>query len=146
MAPEATTEPGTLHWRVHLGGSAPGKVLLVFGAAGGVAAIGVVLMHSILFAVIGIVMVLAPTSEFLLPVRYSISKDGANSKWGLNSNFLAWEDVKQVRWGEQGVKLSPLPGPSRLEAFRGVYLRFAGNKQEVEDAVRYWYRSNETLG
>jgi hypothetical protein len=146
MTPEAATERAALQWTLHLGASEPRKVVLVIAIALGAGLVGMLVMRSPLFAVLGILMVLAPNSEFLLPVRYAVTEKGVSSKWGVNNNFLAWEDVRQVRWSEFGVKLSPLNRPSRLEAFRGVYLRFRGNKQDVEEAVKYWYRNHETLG
>jgi len=37
---------------------------------------------------------------------------------------------------DRGIKLSPLGKPGRLEAYRGVYLRFGDRAYEVKETVR----------
>jgi len=78
----------------------------------------------------------ASLADFLLPVRYVISRDKASVKMIGKSLEIKWQDVKRCYLDESGVKLSPLDRVSRLEAFRGVYLRFADNKDEVIEAVK----------
>jgi hypothetical protein len=44
---------------------------------------------------------------------------------------MSWSQVKSVRRDALGAKLSPLARPSRLEAYRGIYLWFEGNAEDV---------------
>lgn len=135
-----------LEWTVSLASRRPEKVAAVLGAAAFAGLVGFFVFGSLALAIIGPAVVLGATSEFLLPVRYRITEDGASARWGINVTHIAWENVKRVKADEHGLKLSPLEKPSRLEAFRGVYLRFGDRKQEVEQAVGYWYRNDATLG
>ena len=46
------------------------------------------------------------------------------------------ERVKRVVWGEDGVLLSPLAHPSRLNAYRGVFLWYGDQRETIESLVR----------
>ena len=124
-----------LSWRVHLAKEYPGKLicsvlaivlasLAAHYAIGGIASIAV-----------AIIMV-ASASDFLFSVKYEISKDGATCKTLLKMASISWENVKHCYIDEHGIKLSPLEQQSRLEAFRGVYLRFQDNQEQVIDVVK----------
>lgn len=124
-----------LSWKSHLARKYPGKlafsvlaILLASFAAhyaiGGIATIAVALV------------MIASTSDFLLPVQYEISKDGATCKMLFKSASIRWADVRHYYLDEYGVKLSPLEHQSRLEAFRGVYLRFNNNDEQVIDIIK----------
>jgi len=109
--------------------------------------VGWAIMGNPILAAFGILMVLGPSSEFLLPIRYSVTAQGASSRWGVNTTMIAWQDVRRVVKGDSGIKLSPLEKPGRMSAFRGVYLRFGKeNRQEIERAVAYWCQSHESVG
>lgn len=54
----------------------------------------------------------------------------------LKSSEIKWANVKRCYLDDFGVKLSPLDRVSRVEAFRGVYLRFGDNQNEVIEAVK----------
>jgi hypothetical protein len=44
---------------------------------------------------------------------------------------------------KNGVLLSPFVGPSRLENFRGIYLRYHLNKAEVDEFMKHLFESRE---
>ncbi len=46
-----------------------------------------------------------------------------------------WSQFRSYYPDKSGVLLSPFSQPSRLENFRGLYLRFSGNRDEVLDYV-----------
>jgi hypothetical protein len=146
MPDQSTVESKELTWSVHLAALEPRKVAVIVVAAVFAGFMAHWLLGNIFFTIFGGGMVLASTSEFLLPSHYKVSEQGASSRWGVNVTSIRWEDVKRIRADEKGMKLSPFAENSRLEAFRGVYLRFANNRQEVEDAVRYWYKNHEIVG
>jgi hypothetical protein len=49
---------------------------------------------------------------------------------------MRWERVKRVVWGEDGVLLSPFAHPSRLNAYRGVFLWYGDQREVIESLVR----------
>jgi len=69
-------------------------------------------------------------------VRYVVTEHGASCRMLLKAARIQWADVRRCYIDDLGIKISPLNRRSRLEAFRGVYLRFAGNRDEVISAVK----------
>ncbi len=55
--------------------------------------------------------------------------------WPLR-RFRPWTDFARAVADEAGVFCSPYRRPSRLDAFRGEYIRCPGRQQEVLDFVR----------
>ncbi len=124
-----------LSWSVHLAKEQPAKAvmclaLIAFAMTAGYHAVG------LLGPVAAAAAMLGALSEFLFPVTYQITREGASCRMLFKSADIKWERVRRCYVDRTGVKLSPLAHPTRLEAFRGVYLRFSGNDEQVIDAVR----------
>lgn len=120
-----------LEWRVHLLRRAPRKAVAVCLA---ILAVGVVAYFSVqhlLFALAAMLLLAGALSDFLFPIRFRLTRRDVASYNLLSIRKLPWERVRRVYEMPDGVKLSPLRRPSRLEAFRGVYLWFDGNRDEV---------------
>lgn len=124
-----------LQWRVHLARRAPLRALVViaFILVAGFAAL--LLFHSVLSAGLAVGLLLAATGEFLLPVNYRLTAEGAEARGLLTWRKMEWDDVKRVYTGPGVVKLSPLAHGGPREAFRGVLLRCEGNQSAVYAAV-----------
>lgn len=134
-----------LLWTVNLGAQAPSRRWIVLAAAFGTALVGYGMFRSPVMALIGFAAIVASATEVLFPLRYRLDSRGATVRCGLNVTTIAWENVKRVVRAPDGLKLSPLDQPSRLEAFRGVYLRFGDRESEVVAAVERFWRSDGTL-
>jgi hypothetical protein len=87
-------------------------------------------------APIGFAAVVLATADFWMPLQYRLDEKGAALKCGFSTTAIEWANVKRVILGEEGVKLSPLEEESRLSPFRGLFLRFDGNREEVLDRIR----------
>jgi hypothetical protein len=137
MTPEQLdpTSPAPLVWRVHLAAQHPGK------AAGAVFAIlaTVALAHfafrSWVLCVAAALLLTGAVGEFLFPIRYQADASGVRAKWLAGGAAIAWPRVRRCYSDAEGVTLSPFSQPSRLERWRGVYLRFGEHKQEVLAAI-----------
>ena len=122
-------------WTVHLLHRDPQRAWGVVVAAV-IAAVGAVFFfHSILFAAGGLLLILSSAAEFLFPIRYRLTDDGVTCAFGLTRSEIAWSAVRRLIPAVDGVKLSPLPSPSRLDAFRGVLLRFGPDGQPGDRAL-----------
>ena len=124
----------TFKWQVHLAKSEPGKCLICQLIILAVFLTGY-FAGSMLF---GIVMALAVTlacAEFLFPVKYEINSEYASQTILFRKNTVLWSNVKKCYIDDYGIKLSTLGYPTRLEAFRGLYLRFADNAETVTQLV-----------
>ncbi|MGC8864059.1 MAG: hypothetical protein ACP5R5_14980 [Armatimonadota bacterium] len=124
-----------LRWTVHLAPEHPLKLVFSLGliALACVAAQRVIglLGACAVGAALG-----GSLADFLFPVTYEITPKGVVCRMLLKQAEITWPEVRRCYLDDYGIKLSPLERPSRLEAFRGVYLRFAGNKEQVIEAVR----------
>ncbi|UCH33738.1 MAG: hypothetical protein JSV65_14370, partial [Armatimonadota bacterium] len=96
-------------------------------------------LHPLAAAVTGL-LVFAAVAEFLLPITYRIDAEGVSFRNFLSLRHLKWADVKRCYRDAHGVKLSPLARPSRLEAYRGIYVWLGEDGEAVLDAIRYHIR------
>ncbi len=129
------TEP-ILTWSVHLMREKPAKVLLLVPFVVLSLVICYSTFHSLLFLAVVLFLFSSSLADFFFPVRYEISDIGASSRTLFSRTFIAWDRVARYYLDDAGIKLSPLANQGRLEAYRGVYLRFGGRKDEVIAVVR----------
>ncbi len=85
---------------------------------------------------LGNVMLLGSVSDYLFPVRFTLTEEGAAYRNLLFKKRISWSNVRNCYLSETGIKLSPLEKRSRLENFRGFVLLFNNNREEVIDHVR----------
>ena len=128
-----------VEWRVHLARTEPRKAAVVLGAAVAAAALCFLLFMNWAFALFSALVLVAGTAEFLFPIRYRLTPEAAEMHNLHNWRRIEWTEVKKAYLLDDGVKLSPLEVPTRLEPFRGVFLRFGegpGERDRVLAAVR----------
>jgi len=90
-----------------------------------------IITNSVLFLVLAVVIMLGSLSPFYLPTRYELTEDKVKVNYVFHSMEKSWTSYRSYYPDKNGVLLSPFPRPSRLESFRGVYIRFEGNKEGV---------------
>lgn len=125
-----------LTWRVHLLRSDPAKLMIVAPILIGSLAICYATFHSMFYAAVVIVLFAIALSDYILPVRYEITEKGASARTAFSQSRVEWDAVKKYYVDKSGIKLSPFENHTRLEAYRGVYLRFGNYRDEVTAAVR----------
>jgi hypothetical protein len=118
---------------VHLVRQQPERLPVVLLVLIGAPVMGLMLMGHWLFAVAAFWMVFSAMADYLLPIRYEMDAQGVRQK-GWSPRVMSWDRVRRVVWGEQGVLLSPFAQPSRLDAFRGIFLWYGDHA----DGVRAW--------
>ena len=131
------SKPATvLEWRVHLARRRPRRAAVVALAVLATAVICQLAFDRPLFAIVAGLLVAFSTADFILPIHYRITEAGVQMRAGLSLRRMAWSQVRACYRDAWGVKLSPLPRPSRLEAFRGIYLWFGDdNADSVMHAI-----------
>ena len=132
------TQEASLSWTVHLIRRQPHRARRLVLALAFVFALSLCLFRSFWLALLPPAAVLFSLSEFVFPVRYTLTAQSATARHGLTSLEIRWQDVRHAYLTDEGVKLSPLRAKnSRFESLRGVYLRFdAANQETVIAAVR----------
>ncbi|MBI1755519.1 MAG: hypothetical protein HYR64_00240 [Fimbriimonas ginsengisoli] len=135
----ANEESEALSWRVRLSEREPRKALVVVAAAFVTLCAGAFWLRQPLVGVVGAVVVLGATAEFLVGASYRLDLSGATSACLLSVSTIEWKDVRRAIVELDGLRLSPLETPGRRESFRGVFLRYgAENREAVIGAARRW--------
>lgn len=91
---------------------------------------------SLLLTILSVVIMLGSLSPFFLPTYYELDDEKIKVKFFFNTKEKEWSMFRSFYVDKSGVLLSPFEKPSRLENFRGLYVRFNQNKDEVVDFVR----------
>lgn len=124
----------------------PGKASVVAACVLIASLMGILLFRNAIFGLLGGFLVAASVKEFLFPIRFELSATGARSRCLWSVSEIEWKNVRRIYVDAAGVKLSPLSSLSRLEAFRGVYLRFDGNREEALAAIDRWRKPDVAVG
>ena len=69
--------------------------------------------------------------SFFFSTQVTLNDLGITVREPLFSRTRPWSQCKSLHLDRHGVLVSPFAFPTRLENFRGIYLRFAGNKDQV---------------
>lgn len=91
---------------------------------------------NLFFVVLSVVIMLGSLSSFFLPTRYELDKNKVRIRFFLTIREKKWGMFRSFYADKNGVLLSPFEKPSRLENFRGIYIRFNQNKEQVVDFVK----------
>ena len=78
----------------------------------------------------------ASLSRYLLPTRYALDREGIKVSHAGMIRKMAWNRIRRISASREGLFLSPFAGPSRLDAFRGLFLSCQENRDEVMRFVR----------
>ena len=85
---------------------------------------------------LSVVIMLGSLSSFFLPTHYELDQEKIKVKFFLTTRQREWGAFRSFYVDKNGVLLSPFAKPSRLENFRGIYVRFHQNKDQVVDFVK----------
>jgi hypothetical protein len=99
--------------------------------------------HSMLMVMLAILLFTMSLSTFFFPTRYEITTEKVKVRYLFTT---VQKDIRSFRSyfpDKNGVLLSPFVGPSRLENFRGIYLRYHQNKDEVDSFMKQLFESRE---
>ena len=83
------------------------------------------------FTVLALVILYASLAKFYFPTRYRFTAKGIEVKTITQKLFKPWSMFRSYYPDKNGVLLSPFTRPTRLENFRGMYILFADNRDEV---------------
>jgi len=132
---QAPAAAASLRWRSHpIVDDYPRSLLLV--AAVIAVCVGVwVSFGGLGYAAIAAAFLLGSLARYFVPTDYELDAAGVCVRFLGHARRVPWEAVRRVGVRREGVQLSPFERPSRLESFRGTFLRFAGNRHEVVSFV-----------
>jgi hypothetical protein len=97
--------------------------------------------HALGFATVSLILLLGTTATIYLPVGYKLDARGVTVYFLGTASFRQWEHYRNFYVHPNGVHLTTMPKPSRLDPFRGHMLQFserggAGVKEAVCAFIR----------
>jgi hypothetical protein len=95
-----------------------------------------VVTESKAFGTLALVVLFASLAKFYLPTKYRLTDKRIMVKSTTQTIYKNWSQFRSHYRDRNGVLLSPFVRPSRLENFRGLYLIFEQNRDEVMDFVK----------
>jgi len=123
--------PQTLRWRsCPVIDDFPWSLLLVATVAG-VCVLAGIAFGGVGFALLSAALLGVSLARYFLPTQFELDAQGATVRLLGQARRVPWTRVRRVQRGARGVFLSPFERASRLDSFRGTFLRFAGNADEV---------------
>jgi len=78
----------------------------------------------------------ASLSRYFFPTYYVLDGEGVSSEHLGFKQRRSWAEFRRVDEHRDGIFLRPSARPSRLDSFRGVFLRFDQNREDVMRFVR----------
>lgn len=88
------------------------------------------------FGVLAAVVMLASLAKFYFPTTYRLTREKITIKTTTQTLHKDWSIYRSCYPDKNGILLSPFVRPSRLENFRGLYLMFNKNRDEVTSFVK----------
>lgn len=107
-------------WPLH--DEPPRKTMLLFALIGLTVALSALMsLFAGLLAALLLFVLLGP---YLLPTRYEVSERGVEKRFPLFNRSRSWDVYRRYAIMKDGVFLGTFVHPSRLDSFRGDFLRF----------------------
>jgi hypothetical protein len=93
-------------------------------------------MQSHVFTLLAMLIMLGSLAKFYFPTRYKMDGKGVTVKTTTQTLVKEWKLYRSCYPDKKGILLSPFATPTRLENFRGLYIMFERNNDEVTAFVR----------
>ena len=92
------------------------------------------------WGVLALILLLGANLSFITPTRYELTPEGVTVQRFWGRVHYPWSRFRRVVQDRNGVFLSPFASPSRLDAFRGLYLILPD--PEVRQQVFQWAQAH----
>ncbi len=104
---------------------------MVISVMAGIAGAYLVGGGSIFLTLLAAVILLVALWPVFTRTTYLLDTKGVTLTRPLRRDFRPWDKFRRYEVGRLNVLLSPFPYPSRLDPFRGLVIRLAGNREQV---------------
>jgi hypothetical protein len=98
--------------------------------------LGLGLLYGPFYAFLALAILTASLGTYFLPTDYTLYDGGIETRFLGNVRRFRWAQYRSFYVDPNGVLLSPFARRSRLENFRGIFLRYDGNQGEVLAVIR----------
>ena len=97
--------------------------------------VGIYFSFGLMWMIIALILLGGGLLSYWLPTYYSLDEEGIKIKGIVLEKVKKWEEFRSYYEDKNGVFLSPFTKPTRLENYRGIYIRFNNNAEEVMDFI-----------
>lgn len=137
------SDPSVLRWRSHPFMKKKFTSFLVIFCLMAVWVSVYLTTYSTIMTLISVFILLGALSPFFLPTDYELTSDKIKVRFFFTQKEKEWSIYRSFYVDKNGVLLSPFEGPSRLENFRGIYIRFDQNRDQVVEFVSSRIKKDE---
>lgn len=125
-------EPAMLHWTIHPLAEEPRvKSILLAALIVGLPIGAVFSFDGLIHGVISLAVLAASLSRYFLPTSITLDSEGVHTSHLGWRRQRSWGAFRRVDVHEDGVFLSPFARSSRMDPFRGYFLTFRNNGNQV---------------
>lgn len=126
-----------LRWSVHpLVQESWGKTGGLMGIVVGVSVGAAVSFSGVAYGLVSFVVLMVSLSRYWLPTRYELDESGVHIGHAGRKRQRSWSEFRRLDVLRDGVFLSPFARASRLDSFRGLFVRCAENRDAVVEFAR----------
>ena len=111
------------------------RLVIAFAVIGSAALLVGTATSSIFWALFAGAIIALGSYDYFLPTEFQLTRSGVNARAGLLHRHKPWKAFRSYHVDANGILLTPFARRHRMEAHRGLYVRFAGNRSEVVDYV-----------
>ncbi len=88
------------------------------------------------FLFLAVLILTASLSPYFFPTKYKLTQDKVKVHFLAVKKEKTWLEFRSFYPDKNGVFISPFAKPNRLENYRGLFLRYEGNQEEVLNFVK----------
>jgi hypothetical protein len=124
-----------LSWRYHPAAKDKAKTVLAVAV---IVTFGVFVWwysQSGIFAFLAVLILTASLGVFFFPTNYTLNEDGLTVEFLGTKQVKKWDSFVRAEPEKNGIFLSPFSRKNFLEHYRGIFVRYNGNKEEVDRFV-----------
>lgn len=140
---DSPTEGPSLYWVTHPIRKRPLAAVLVTILILTISIFVYLMTYSDIFTGLSLIVLFGSLAKFYLPTRFKLTDTHVIVKSTTQTIAKRWSDLRSFYTDKNGVLLSPFAEPSRLENFRGLYLIFNDNKDEVVAFIKQYIPESE---
>jgi len=89
------------------------------------------------YALLSAALLAVSLARYFLPTGFELDEHAVTVRFLGQARKVPWSHVRRVLVQPRGVFLSPFRRPSRLDSFRGTFLRFAGKAGNADKVVSF---------
>jgi hypothetical protein len=99
-------------------------------------AVGIYFSFGRYWMIISMIFFCVSISAYFLPTKYIMDDNGVTIKGIVAVRAKKWSEFGSCYKDKNGILLSPFDKPTRLDSYRGTYIRFNKNSEEVTKFVK----------